>query len=548
MKEIVVEIPQWDEVVTVVRKPKSSIKFTIGGNGRKLIPQFASINPNSIIPKDLLEKMRPFQIEGTLYGIEKKRCFIADEMGLGKTLEVLAIVESLNLFPVLVVCPASVKYNWENEVVKWLPHRTTAILSGNPHMTIAGMRGDLSIKEEADIIIVNYDVIGKYGAGIAAYGFKCYIFDESHYLKNDKAKRTVYAKKLALKISYIYMLTGTVVLNRPQELISQLKILGYLEKFGGEFRFLREFTVKYGYNFTKPKNLDILNERLRSLCYIRRVKKDVLKELPDKQRVNILVELSNRKEYDMAEKNTVAYLKESAFFDEEFLRSVAYLDGIAKNMAIKAHEAELEVKARRMNELNMIELLKQVCARGKLESIYEWIEDFLETDEKLVIFAHHIEIQKALLNKFPSSARIFGEDDIKIRQRNIDWFQDKPECRLIICSLMAGSFGINLTAASTVSFLELGWNPAIHDQGEDRTHRIGQKNAVVAYYFIGQRTIDEDIIQLIEQKRLVINAILEGKDVSAQLSILPELIKRLRNRNIFYEKSLVINENLESST
>ena len=176
--------------------------------------------------------------------------------------------------------------------------------------------------------------------------------------------------------------------------------------------------------------------------------------------------------------------------------------------------------AAKAEQLVRIEACKQAAARGKLAASKEWIENFLDSDEKLVVFASHIDIQESLANTFDGAAHIFGSDDALTRQQNVDRFQTDPECRLIVCSLQAGGVGITLTAASNVAFLEQGWTPAAMDQAEDRLHRIGQKDSVNAWYLLDMNTIDGQIWNLIEEKRNVTEQVTQ--------SILSTLLERIK--------------------
>ena len=486
-------------------------------------------NGELAIPDYLLTVLRDFQIGGVMYAAKAKRCFIADEMGLGKTLEAIATVDTLKAYPVLVICPTSVKLNWQNEWNKWIPGKKIQILSGS---SIANLLKRSSIRKDTEIVIINYDVLDNYFEDIEKAGFKAVILDESHYVKSAGARRTGFVNKICIGMEYIFMLTGTPILNRPGELVTQLKILRHLERFGGELGFVRKYcTTGYGGKIIGGKNLDYLNEHMRSFCYIRRNKKDVLKDLPDKQRTNLQVEIANRKEYDSAEEDLVKFVHEKALHDEKFDASLAGLRVEERILRRQTYADSKAVKAMNAMGLVKIEVLKQVAAKGKLIPLFEWIEDFLENEDKLVVFADHIDIQKTIIERFPdNTTHLFGEDSIEVRDANVKKFQTDPNCKMIVCSLKAGGLGITLTAASTVVMVEQGWNPAIHDQAEDRLHRIGQKESVNVYYFLGKNTIDEDIRELIERKRAVVTATLEGKEPDKQISIYQELIDRITRR------------------
>jgi len=440
--------------------------------------------------------LRPFQRAGVAYAAKTKRCFIADEMGLGKTIQALALLEHLHAYPALVVCPASLKLNWVREAIKWLPRERSI-------KTIAGTKRAASY--EADVLVVNYDILSNHKDALAKAGLKAVVFDEGHYLKNGRAVRSKAARSIAAHADIRLALTGTPVLNRPVELISQLSVLGRLDEFGGFWPFAKRYCDAYqgphGWDLSGASNLEELNTRLRETCYIRRNKADVLSELPAKQRSMVEVELSNLTEYRAAEADVIAWLRDNA----------------SEEKAARATKAEQMVK---------IEVLKRLSAEGKIPAVVEWVENMLEAGEKLVLFAHHVDVQKALLERFDGAAHVLGEDDGATRQRNVDRFQSDARCRLIVCSLKAAGVGITLTAASNVAFCELGWTPADHDQAEDRLHRIGQTDSVNCWYLVGKGTIDERIAKLIDEKRAVVDAATEGGEADGT-SILGGLVSSM---------------------
>jgi len=465
-------------------------------------------------------ELRPFQRAGGAYAGKAKRCFIADEMGLGKTVEALATLQAEQAFPALVVCPASLKLNWKREAEKWLPGKTVKVLNGK------NGNGDY----EADVLVINYDVLSKHTEVLKARGLKAVVLDESHYCKNYKAKRTEAAKAVVAGVHIRLCLTGTPLPNRPQELLSQLEILGRLEDLGGFWPFAKRHCgahrTKYGWDLSGAEHLDELNEKLRAFCYVRRNKAEVLSELPAKQRSILPVEIDNRREYDRAEADLIGWLKDRAAADKAFLTEIKDLPEEEQKARKEARAEEAGQKARNAEQLVRIEALKQLAARGKLEAVQEWVESFLETDQKLVLFAWHKEIVQTLAERF-SAPSITGETPVEQRQAAVDRFQTDPSCRLIVCNVQAGGVGITLTAASNVAFVELGWNPATHDQAEDRCHRIGQTDQVTAWYLLAENTIDQQIQTLIEEKRSVVNAATEGTGEARDAGILSELVKRL---------------------
>lgn len=451
-------------------------------------------------------ELRPFQRAGVAYALNARRCFIADEQGLGKTIQALATIEAADAYPALVVCSASTKLNWYRETAKWLPGRYVEVLSGSD--------ASLLLVSAADVIVINYDILNAWAGQVGGPGqpdepgdlcslpLKALVFDESQKLKNPKTQRTRAAQMLSKSVAdtaHVLMLSGTPIRSRPAELIPQLEILRRLQEFGGRTRF------KKRYSDAGAEHLVELNELLRRTCYVRREKSEVLKDLPAKERAVVPVEIDNRAEYDRAESDLIRWLRDHA--------------GAAA--AERASHAE---------HLARIQALKRLTADGKLKAAIRWIGDFLESGEKLVVFAHHIRIQHALLDKWPGAARILGDDDMNARQESIDRFQTDDDCKLFIASLQAAQEGITLTAASNVAFLELAWTPAEHDQAEDRCHRIGQEDSVTAWYLLGTDTIDEKIAELIEQKRAIVHAATVGEEIEAGGSIVDMLVNELAYR------------------
>ena len=485
--------------------------------------------------------LMPFQRAGVEYAARVRRTFIADQPGLGKTVQALATLQALGSFPALVVCPATIKKNWLRHALEWLPTRSAVMLSGTGAATVQEIA-----ETQADIVIINYDIMADFERddqekmvpsgvleALIAKQFSALIFDESHALKNGKAQRTRAAELLAAKSEVVLMLTGTPVVNRPAELVSQLKILGRLGELGGWYKFVTRYCDAYrdrfGWRVAGATNLEELNVELRAACYIRRLKSEVLKELPEKRRSTIQVEIDNRSEYDRAEDDLISWLVDQVDRDEEFMQGLAALADDERREAISKRKQSTEASAIRAEQLVRIGVLKSLSARGKLKQSVDWINDFLESGEKLIVFAEHVEIQKELLAKFPDAAYIvpsLDQGDVDRRQAQVDRFQTDESCRLIVCSLGGGGLGWTGTAASNVLFVEMAWAPATMEQAEDRAHRIGQHGNVTAWYLLGENTIDQSIWELIEQKRLVVDAATDGEQAGGG-SVLKGLIGKL---------------------
>jgi SNF2 family DNA or RNA helicase len=350
------------------------------------------------------------------------------------------------------------------------------VVSGRKPVDLAG----------TDIVIVNYDVVAPHVRRLAALRSKTLVLDESHYCKNPGAQRTKAVGELAEALpptSMLLALTGTPLVNRPKELVPQLRILGRLGAFGSG----AELERRFGANTERER----LHWHLRRTCYVRRLKKDVLPQLPAKRRAVVPFDLSNEREYRHAERDLRAWIAER-FSSSEELRSRV-------DSAMRA-EALVKVNA-----------LRQLVGTGKLHAAHVWIEDFLASGEKLVVFAAHRAVQRDLMERFPDAAHILGSDTPAERDAQVRRFQSDPSVQLCVCSLKVAAHGFTLTAASDVAFLELGWTPAEHDQAEDRAHRIGQTDSVTAWYLLAADTIDERMAALIDSKREVVGAVTDGR-------------------------------------
>ncbi len=451
-------------------------------------------------------ELKPFQRAGVSYLLARRRAFLADEQGLGKTIEALAAIEAAGASPAVVVCPASLKLNWLRELERWLPQRSARALSGNGSGSgaRAGSGGGTQAPA-ADITVVNYDIVAARLQELCALRPRALVLDESHYCKNAAAKRTQAVQRLSAAVprdGLVLALSGTPVTNRPAELISQLRILGRLEEFGSG--------VRFGQRFRGPDAHLRLHWHLRARCFVRRLKADVLPQLPAKTRAIVPVELDNEAEYRLAERDLVAWLRSQPLDLRELDAKVA--------------------AALRAERLVRLEALKLLAARGKLHAALAWIHDFCSSGEPLVVFAHHREIQQAVLARFPAALHILGEDSAAARDAALQAFQTPAggeANQLIVCSLEVAGHGITLTRSSNIAFLELAWTPAKHDQAEDRCHRIGQQDAVNASYLLAADTIDETISTLLERKRALIGAVTDGRDEDEE-GVVEALVRELR--------------------
>jgi len=446
----------------------------------------------------LKQELYPFQKEGVKFVDScNGRALVADSMGLGKTVQALAWwqLHRNEIGPAIIVCPASLKYNWRREARKWLPDIDVEVLSGR-----SPSKSGKTFLENADIIIINYDILNNWVSELNRINPGLLVLDESHYIKNKKAKRTKAVQLFTKGVKHVICLTGTPIINRPVEFYNSLAILAPRE-WPSFWRYAQRYCAArhngFGWDFSGASNTGELHEKLVDSVMIRRTKKDVLKDLPVKTRVVVPLEIRSRKEYQEA-------------YDD-------FLNWMDENEEANAIH------------LTKIEKLKQVAAYGKLESVAEWVQQFIDADEKLVLFAVHHLVIDWLMKKFNKIAvKLDGRDSAEAKQKATDKFQRDKSTKLMVANLKAGGVGWTWTAASNVAFCELAWSPGEMDQAEDRIHRIGQENACTAWYLVAEGTIEEEIVSLIDKKREILAQVLDGQKDVDESSLLGELLNKIR--------------------
>lgn len=479
------------------------------------VPEEVVADPKPVVVETINEipglkmELMPFQKEGVAkIQAWQGRTVVADEMGLGKTAQALAWLQmNPNSRPAVIIVPASLKLNWEREANMWMDRPNVQVLNGRPN-------GDRKIT--GDIIVVNYDILSPHGKNPGWTKVirdqiqpKAIILDEAHYIKSTRAKRTKSVKELAKDVPHIIGLSGTPIVNRPVEFFNVLNLImpstfpnfmKYAKRYCGAFH------NGFGWDFTGATNTDELHDILINTMMIRRKKDDVLKDLPAKRRVVVPMEINNRSEY-----NRVL---------DSFLSWVAEKKGMTA--AQKAANAEV---------LAQMESLKQTASGGKMEQSIEWIRDFLDSGEKLVVFASHKKVINQLMSEFQDIAvKVDGSVSQAKRQNAVDLFQNDDSIRLFVGNIRAAGVGLTLTAASNVAFLEYGWTPGEMIQAEDRCHRIGQKDSVTAWYLVSSKTIEEDIVGMLEGKARVLDQVLDGAD-NDEISVFQELLNKLSDRS-----------------
>lgn len=442
------------------------------------------------------KKLFPFQKQGlTFLNKRNGRALLGDEMGLGKTIQTLAWLSLHHeARPALVICPNTLKPNWAKETYEAVG-LSTEIIYGTKNKTPEVI--------PSEIYIINYDIIGKNLEYIKKLKVKTIILDECHYIKNKKANRTKVVVELCKSVPYLIAISGTPIINRPSEFFTVLNLLDKAN-FSSFWKFAERYCgltrTRFGWIYNGATNTKELYERLNGKLMLRRLKKDVLKELPDKMREVIPLDIDNRKEYELCSNDFSSWL------------------------GTDYGSAEAIVQ---------MEKLKQLAVKGKMNQILDWIEDFLSSGKKLVLFATHIETLNILQDEFPDcSVRIDGSTPQEKRMSIVEEFNSSSTKNLFLGNIKASGVGITLTGASDVAFVELGWTPGEHIQAEDRIHRIGQKECCQIHYLIAKDTIEEELAKLIQKKLQVLNEILDGKSSDKEEQIYSLLIEKLKKKSV----------------
>ena len=451
--------------------------------------------PELKVPHNLLIEPYEYQREGIAYALEKKRCILGDEQGLGKTIEAIGVLTATKAFPALVVCPASLKINWQRELRKF-GGINAVILDDKNRQT---WQRFWSIKRSdgracAEVFIVNYESLRKFFVQrVKREGrftlksvefdprkdlFRTIIIDESHKCKNNSTQQAKFVQGIAMGKEYILELTGTPVVNNNIDLIQQLNIMNRLDDFGGYTKFM----ARYCAGEHKASHLKELNYLLRKNCFVRRLKKDVLTQLPDKTRSYLVTDIDNRKEYKEAERDIIDYLKKYQDADDEKIQ--------------RTIRGAIMVK---------MGVLKQISARGKVKGAVDVIHNVINGNDgqKLIVFCYLREVVDYLKAEFRDAVVVTGAENAEQKQYAVDRFQEDERTRLIILNYQSGGVGLTLTAASNVLFVEFPFTYAACCQAEDRAHRNGQKNAVNCVYLLGRDTIDEYMYELIQTKKTI---------------------------------------------
>lgn len=426
------------------------------------------------------------------------RVLVANEMGTGKSLiSLLWAHKNPEVRPIVVVCPASLKWNWSNEASKHLNMRAE-VLEGTRPPALRRMRVH-------HLVIINYDILTPWLKYLKSIEPKLIILDECHMLGSPSTKRTKAVRVLCKDVPHVLALSGTPLTNRPAELWPTLNILRpdlYPTSSVFAMTHCRPRKTPWGWEFKGATKLKKLHRDLTSAMMIRRLKKDVLDQLPVKQRNIVLFDIEKRKEYEQAKDDFLGWMSE--------------------------HNPSRLSKAEKAQRLVQMGYLKRLVGQLKMKSVLSWIDAFLHgCDGKLVAFAIHKKAIAAILERYPKlSVVVDGSVTGRDRQIAVDRFQKDKRIRLFVGNIKAAGVGISLTAAKTSCFVEMDWVPGNHTQAEDRIHRIGQEKETTCHYLIAKDTIEAHLVEIIQKKQEVISKILNGKK-DQDVDIFDELTKKM---------------------
>ncbi|KAL5852918.1 hypothetical protein ACOSQ3_008036 [Xanthoceras sorbifolium] len=463
------------------------------------------------IPNHVESKLLPFQRDGVRFALQHGvRVLLADEMGLGKTLQAIAVTTCVREFwPVLILAPSSLRLHWASMIQQWLNIPSSDIVvvlsqsagSNRCGFSIVSSNTKSSIHLDGLFNVVSYDVVPKLQDILMESDFKVVIADESHFLKNAQAKRTTATLPIIKKAQYAILLSGTPALSRPIELFKQLEAL-----YPDVYKNVHEYGNRYCKGgvfgmYQGASNHEELHNMMKATVMIRRLKKDVLSELPVKRRQQVFLDLAEK---DMKKINAL-------------FRELEVVKG-----KIKACESEEEIKSLKFVEKNLINKIYTDSAEAKIPAVLDYLETIIEAGCKFLIFAHHQpmldSIHKFFIKKKVCCIRIDGGTPAASRQALVTDFQEKDDIRAAVLSIKAGGVGLTLTAASTVFFAELSWTPGDLIQAEDRVHRIGQVSSVNIYYLLANDTVDDIIWDVVQSKLENLGQMLDGHENALEVS------------------------------
>jgi SWI/SNF-related matrix-associated actin-dependent regulator 1 of chromatin subfamily A len=418
----------------------------------------------------------PYQVEGICFAAARKNTLLGDEMGLGKTVQALGLINLTRPHRTLIACPAMLCPNWLREARRWLTYGISAYVLRTP-LASDSPTAMFPVDSECTVAIASYDILHRLPSG----EWDLAVFDEAHYLKNPSARRTRAALETdGIKAARRLFMTGTPIFNRPQDLWSILSTsLSSIFHRQARFKDLYAVADPRSIPEEKAENLTVLGGMLAKTIMLRRLKKDVLHDLPEKSWQTVLMDVG-----------------------DETARMLAKGEWEAKGRLDAAVAAHASMKER-SSILAEIATLRRRTAEAKLPAALEHIRTVVEQDEPIVVFAYHRDIAQslatALTNEGVRAVMIDGSVPAARRQTLVDAFQT-GHGDVLVATMDAAGVGLTMTRSATIAFVELDWTPAKMRQAEDRVHRHGQRRCVTVQYLVVDGTIDAYIAELAQSK------------------------------------------------
>ena len=431
----------------------------------------------------------PYQHAGVRELLLRGNTLLADPIGLGKTAQAIGLIDEVHAAQVLIVCLASLKGNWANELDLWLESDLSyGIATGKEW-------------PDTDIVIINYDILKKHRVKLQATRWSVIIVDECHYCKNPQAQRT--KEVVALSGQYKVAMSGTPVVNKPADLHCILKWLDP-KRWRNRTQYLNRYCnprmIKVnGRNiwlYDGCTKGDELQKRLRSTVMVRRRKDLVLSQLPPKQRQIIDLDVSYPNLTKVRKWLCNLFGGESRLLSDDEFRAI------------------VSSSAGGIDELpfGSISEIRREAGEAKVPAVIEHLRDAIDSSGKVVCFAHHRSVIDRIYEAFSEEAvKLTGDTPVNRRQEAVAKFQIDPDISLFIGNIQAAGVGITLTSASHVVFAEASWVSGELIQAEDRCHRIGQNNNVLIQYLVVKDSIDSNVLRTVVYKQNNIDTVMEGE-------------------------------------
>ena len=468
--------------------------------------------------------LKTYQAQGVAF-LERwnGNVMLADAPGLGKTAQVMAYAWRNRKWPMLVIMPKTLLLNWRQEITSMLGSQLSVLIVGH----VPSARKQVQLKQQwphvhfakqpepgHDVTLINYDIVARNQHRLEQIGYSYVVLDESHKIKSIKAARTQAVMRLVTGreqaednrtwithhegVASVTFCSGTPYVNSTRDLWNVVSVCApWVPQFSNFFKFGMKYCAghktRFGWDFTGRSHEDELNQILTNTILLRRLKQDVLPELPAKTFITVPLEF-NRAEYD-----AVA---------QAFEGKADWRTGMDVLIAHGGNPAQSS------QEIVAINKCREIAAYAKLNSACEWILDFVEGGHKLVVFAHHQAMVDQVYEQVKRAGvgvrKIRGGVKLEDRAQAAQDFQTLPDVKVIVLNIASAGYGITLTAASACAFLQLPWTAADLIQCSDRVHRIGQPDNVTVYNLVAENTVEQVMGEIIMEKAAGSNLVLDG--------------------------------------